>query len=118
MATSKTALLANRRAEITNQLREIVLGWGEDAQLVKNNAFMYPTLDADGNELFAVVTVTIPRGEQGGPAYDGYAAAEAYRFDLEQNRIRKEKQAEEKKAAAEKRKQKREERKKKKETEG
>lgn len=115
---SKAALLASRRAEIAQQIQEYFVDLGEDAQMTGSNEFMFPTLDAAGNELFAVVKVTIPRGEQGGPAYDGYAAAENYLFDCQQAALRKAKKEEEKRQAAEKRKAKQEERKRRKENEG
>lgn len=115
---SKAALLASRRAELAQQIRDYFISLGDDAQMTGSNKFMFPTLDAEGNELFAVVNVIIPRGEQGGPAYDGYAAAENYRFECQQAALRKEKREEEKRQAAEKRKAKQEERKRKKENEG
>ena len=42
---------------------------------------MMPVLDADGNEKFALIKISIPRGSRSDGTfipYDGYAAADAY----------------------------------------
>ena len=45
-----------------------------------------PCLDADGNEKFVLIKVSIPRGTRNGQGgydpYDGYAVAEDYALDL------------------------------------
>lgn len=41
-----------------------------------------PVLDPEGNECFAVIQISVPRGSRDGTPYDGYAEAEAYAFDL------------------------------------
>ena len=45
------------------------------------NKLMIPTLDAEGNERYAVITVTVPRGTRSGGTYipyNGYEEAEQY----------------------------------------
>lgn len=111
---SKTALLSSKRGEVAQQLMEYLVSCGEDALLTAHNEFMFPSLDAEGNELFVVVKVTIPRGEQGGEPYDGYAAAENYKVEAAQKELNKQQKEKERKEAAERRKQKQEERRKRK----
>lgn len=69
---------------------------------VSANELAIPCLDAEGNETWAVIKVSIPRGTRNGNGgydpYDGYAVAEDYRLDCEEKA--------EKKAAAEAKKQK------------
>lgn len=45
-----------------------------------------PVVDADGNEKFVLIKVSVPRGTRDGKGgyipYDGYAMAEDYKIDL------------------------------------
>lgn len=62
-----------------------------------------PVLDAEQNEKFGVIKVSIPRGKRsagGYEPYDGYAAEEEYKFTLEDREEKKTARAE-KKARAE-----------------
>lgn len=72
-----------------------------DALPVSANEIAVPCLDPDGNETWAVIKVSIPRGTRNGEGgytpYDGYTAAEDYKIDCEEKA--------EKKAAAEAKKQ-------------
>lgn len=94
---------------ISNQ-REI------DALPVSASEIAIPCLDAEGNEAWVLVKVSIPRGTRNGEGgynpYDGYAVAEDYRIDCEekaqkkaevearkQAKIAKDKKAREEKAA-------------------
>lgn len=69
---------------------------GEEVLQVKGNSLSFPQVDALGNGVYAVVTVTIPNGARGSDGYDGHAEAEAYAAE----QAKKAKEAEE--AAAEK----------------
>lgn len=73
-----------------------------DALPVSANEIAVPCLDAEGNEAWAVIKVSIPRGTRNGKGgyepYDGYAIAEDYQIDLEEKAQKKAK-AEEKKQA-------------------
>lgn len=64
-----------------------------DALFVGAGELTVPCVDAEGNETFANITVKIPRGTRNGSggydAYDGYAAAEDYKFDLEEKAQKK-----------------------------
>lgn len=72
-----------------------------DALPVSASEIAVPCLDADGNETWALIKVSIPRGTRNGQGgydpYDGYAAAEDYQIDLQEKA--------DKKAAAEAKKQ-------------
>ena len=72
-----------------------------DALPVSASEIAVPCLDADGNETWALIKVSIPRGTRNGEGgytpYDGYAAAEDYQIDLQERA--------DKKAAAEAKKQ-------------
>ena len=72
-----------------------------DALPVSASEIAVPCLDAEGNETWALIKVSIPRGTRNGEGgytpYDGYAAAEDYQIDLQEKA--------DKKAAAEAKKQ-------------
>lgn len=74
-----------------------------DVLRVSASEIAIPYVDEEGNEKWALVKVSIPRGTRNGnggyDGYDGYAAAEEYKFDMEEKAMKKAK-AEEKKAAA------------------
>lgn len=85
MAQSITALRKALREAVVKDLMDYCTSKGEDARLTKSQQFMYPAVDAEGNEHYVVITVSIPTGERpdkatgkGGCAYDGYDAADAY----------------------------------------
>lgn len=73
-----------------------------DALPVSANEIAVPCLDPEGNETWAIVKVSIPRGTRNGQGgydpYDGYAAAEDYKIDLTE-KAEKKAAAEAKKAA-------------------
>ena len=72
-----------------------------DALPVSASEIAVPCLDAEGNETWALIKVSIPRGTRNGEGgytpYDGYSAAEDYQIDQQEKA--------EKKAAAEAKKQ-------------
>jgi len=57
----------------------------DDVLPVKSGEIMFPCVDKNGNELYAVVKVSIPRGTRNGEGgyvpYNGYDAAEAYQME-------------------------------------
>ncbi len=71
-----------------------------------------PVVDLQGNDKFVLIKVSIPRGtrnaEGGYDEYDGYAAADDYKTELEQRQAKKDASEAKKKAAAEAREAKRE----------
>lgn len=64
-----------------------------DALPVSASELAVPCLDAEGNEKFVLIKVSIPRGTRNGEGgydpYDGYAAAEDYALDLEEKAQKK-----------------------------
>lgn len=63
-----------------------------DALVVSASEIALPVVDAEGNEKFAIVKVSIPRGTRNGSgydAYDGYAAAEDYKAEQEEKAAKK-----------------------------
>lgn len=72
-----------------------------DALPVSANEIAVPCLDANGDETWALIKVSVPRGTRNGEGgydpYDGYAAAEDYQLTLQDKA--------DKKAAAEAKKQ-------------
>lgn len=73
-----------------------------DALPVSANEIAVPCLDAEGNEAWAVIKVSIPRGTRNGEGgynpYDGYTAAEDYKIDCAE-KVQKKAEAEAKKQA-------------------
>lgn len=100
------------KAELENAIRNDILSaiselltkkFETDVLPTSASELAIPVLDAEGNEKFAVVKVSIPRGTRSGGSYepyDGYAAAEEYKMELN-DRAAKKAAREEKKAAAE-----------------
>ncbi len=74
-----------------------------------------PAVDDEGNEYFNLLKLSVPRGTRNGEGgytpYDGYAAAEDYKFELEEKAAKKA-ASEAKKVAAEKEKERKREAKK------
>lgn len=64
-----------------------------------------PAVDDEGNEYFNLLKLSVPRGTRNGEGgytpYDGYAAADEYKFELEEKAAKKA-ASEAKKVAAEK----------------
>lgn len=63
-----------------------------DALVVSASEIALPVVDAEGNEKFAIVKVSIPRGTRNGngyDAYDGYAAAQDYKAEQEEKAAKK-----------------------------
>ena len=64
-----------------------------DVMPVSASELAIPVLDAEGNEKYALVKVSIPRGTRNGnggyDAYNGYSAAEDYKAELEKRKARK-----------------------------
>lgn len=64
-----------------------------DALPVSASELAIPCLDAEGNEKFVLIKVSIPRGTRNGEGgydpYDGYTAAEDYALDCEEKAQKK-----------------------------
>ena len=82
-ASLETAI---RNKMLENIMKMIDSEYATDALLVSASEIAVPVVDEEGNEKFALIKVSIPRGTRNGDGgytpYDGYAAAEDYKFDL------------------------------------
>lgn len=73
---------------------------GEDVQYVGSGIVMMPITDEEGNESYATIQTSIPRGKRSDGTYipyDGYAAAEEWRATLEAKELEKQIKEENKK---------------------
>ena len=80
---------ASLETEIRNQVLQTIIDAVNpisDILPVSASELALPIVDSEGNEKFAVIKVTIPRGERDGNGgyipYDGYAAAEDWKLVL------------------------------------
>ena len=101
---SKAALDNEIRNNILNYLRTTMAEKFESDILdISSSELAMPVVDSAGNEKWAIVKVTIPRGTRtadGFEEYDGYAAAEDWQLE-QADRADKAKKREEKKQRAE-----------------
>lgn len=82
-ASMETAI---RNKMLENIMKMIDTEYATDALPVSASEIAVPVVDDEGNEKFALIKVSIPRGTRNGDGgytpYDGYAAAEDYKLDL------------------------------------
>jgi len=82
-ASLETAIRNDILAAFINFLSE---HYETDVMPVSASELAMPVVDAEGNEKFALIKVSIPRGSRNGDggydAYDGYAAAEDWKLVL------------------------------------
>ena len=83
---SKSALDSAIRNDILEKIGALLAAdFQTDVLSVSSSEITIPVVDAEGNEKFALIKVSIPRGTRNGnggyDAYDGYAAAEDYKED-------------------------------------
>lgn len=74
------------RDEILNRIVTMLTNDGDDPRAIASGEIMMPVVDKDGNEFFATVKVSIPRGARKNGTYipyDGYAAADEYAITVE-----------------------------------
>ena len=94
MAMTKAQLENKLRERYLDLIREMVSKEIEtDALAVSASELAIPCLDAEGNEKFVLIKVSIPRGTRNGQGgydpYDGYTAAEDYAIDCEEKAQKK-----------------------------
>lgn len=83
---SKSALDSAIRNDILEKIGALLAAdFQTDVLSVSSSEITIPVVDAEGNEKFALIKVSIPRGTRNGNGgyepYDGYAAAEDYKED-------------------------------------
>ena len=81
MATSKASLESAIRNDILSAITDFHFEkYDTDVMDVSASELVMPVVDAEGNEKFALIKVSIPRGSRNGDGgydpYDGYAAHE------------------------------------------
>ena len=100
MSKSAKALRDELREQWVARVREWLAANGEDEGLMASNKIALPALDAEGNDQWIVMTITVPTGQHGddGEAFEGYSEREAYEMKVAQ-KAEKAKEAAAKKAA-------------------
>ncbi len=91
---TNTALNTNLRNSILRDFMEFVAGKYEtDTLSCSSSSFTFPVVDEEGNEKFAKISISIPRGTRNGKggydAFDGYAAAEDFKLEQEEKAAKK-----------------------------
>lgn len=84
-AQLETALRNDFLSAIAKMVNE---DYDSDALAVSASELAVPVLDAEGNEKFVLIKVSVPRGTRNGEGgyvpYDGYAAADMYAMDCKE----------------------------------
>ena len=98
---SKASLETALRVDFLKSISEAIEGKYEtDVLPVSASELAVPVTDAEGNEKFVLIKVSIPRGSRNGDGgyteYDGYAAADDYKAECEQRQAKKDASAEKK----------------------
>lgn len=91
---TNTALNVNLRNSIMRDLMEFIAGkYDVDTLSCSTSSFTFPVVDEEGNEKFAKISVSIPRGTRNGEggynAFDGYAAAEDFKLEQEEKEAKR-----------------------------
>ena len=91
---TQTALNTNLRNRILKDFIEFIAQkYNLDALSISSSALVFPCEDEEGNEKYAKVTVSIPRGTRDGnggyEAFDGEAAADDYQAELKEKAAKK-----------------------------
>ena len=88
-----TAMETALRTARLNQIVKALTDAGEEVLFVGTNEITIPCVDADGNEGFVNVKVSVPRGTRNGDGtydpYDGYAVAEFFANDQKEKAEKK-----------------------------
>lgn len=113
MAQSKASLETALRVDFLQSITEMIQSKYEtDVLPISASEIAIPVVDAENNDKFVLIKVSIPRGTRNGNGsydeYDGYGLAEAYAEECATKQAKKEASEAKKKAEAEERKRKRE----------
>ena len=107
---SKAIIENEIRDRIFSIIIEALEAKGEQPMRIASGEFTIPVVDSQGEEKFANIKISIPRGKRVDGTYepyDGYAAAEEYRIDEEEKaaivKAKAEKKEMEEKAKAQRR---------------
>ena len=83
MATSRKSLQNALKTQYMEMLVKM-LSEQEDVGITGSNEFNFPVVDAEGNEDFVVVKISIPTGSRDGEPYDGYGARNDYALHMQE----------------------------------
>ena len=113
MAQSKASLETALRVDFLQTITETIQEKYEtDVLPVSASEIAIPVVDAENNDKFVLIKVSIPRGTRNGDGtyteYDGYKLASLYKEEREQAQAKKDASKAKKEAEAEERKRKRE----------
>ena len=102
---SKASLESALRVDFLASISEAIESkYQTDVLPVSASELAIPVTDAEGNEKFVLIKVSIPRGSRNGDGgyteYDGYAAADDYKAELEQKQAKKDASTAKKEAEA------------------
>lgn len=86
------------REQFTEMLSAVLGQSGLEVERVASHKIAFPFKNEAGNDFWAVVTVSVPKGSRDGEAFDGIAEAEDYRFKLSEKAKLAEKRKAEKEA--------------------
>ena len=84
-----------KRVEYMEMVRKMLEENGEDVLEIATNAFAFPIVDKDGNDLFIRIKVEIPKGAKDEP-FDGYALRDDFAMKRAEKAEKAKRQAEEK----------------------
>lgn len=94
---SRKVLREQVKSLYLTKVRDGLENEGEEVLLVGSNKLAIPVVDAEGNEDFITITISIPTGSRDdNEPYDGYGHAESYRLKLEENQRKAEEKAKKK----------------------
>ena len=94
---TRKSLREQVKALYLTKVREGLEKDGDEVLLVGSNKLAIPVVDAEGNEDFITITISIPTGSRDdNEPYDGYGQAESYKLKLEENRHKAEEKAKKK----------------------
>ncbi len=83
MAQNNRMLRKEVKTRYINLLIDFLTSQNEEVLRTKEHEIAIPVVDAEGNEDFVKILVSIPTGaDKGREPYDGYAAARDYAMDL------------------------------------
>ena len=81
-----------------DKVADCLMSYDEEVLIVGSNKLAIPVVDAEGNEDFVTITISIPTGSrEDNCPYDGYGEAESYKLKCKE-KARKEEEKAKKKA--------------------
>lgn len=94
MATSKKALKEQIKTKYFDVITNFLAEQGEEILVIKANTFCFPVVDAEGNEDFVKVVISIPTGTRNDDKtvtpFDGYLEAEGYKIEQKEKKAKAE----------------------------